>query len=327
MRKILFALIFSIFLVFPFFSFQNVSSQTQKSGDKKNNSDTSEASVNTDPARETSDPILKDEDLEDSDHYSYKWLRNDMRVSDVVAYVDIKEVQYSDRSGDTADCENNKGGGYCFYRLKAEVKEVYKGKIETKTLELGASADASYPKKHFLGEQIVFLLWGEEDENKQRYLSKLENSSRYIKGNVLEKMRNIADPNSPVDESDELNPYSVAYIGKNFAEADAVVYVDVKSFKSFETSDYSTDKFALKANVKEVFKGGLKSGQTFEYLDDLLHRPMREEDLGEQILYLEKKEENGKIYYEKLDYTEGWIRHDILEKLRRIASERSDRKK
>jgi len=153
----------------------------------------------------------------------------------------------------------------------------------------------------------------------------MENSTRFIRHNVLEKMRNIINPNALIDEADEDDPYSLKFIAQNFQEADAVVYVDVKSFREIENA--FLDKFALKANVKEVFKGTFKAGASFEYRDDLLYRPMRAEDLGEQILYLKKNEENGKIYYERVDYTEGWIQYGILEKLRKIKREKSNKKK
>jgi len=310
MRKILFVATCLIFLTISFISLQSALSQEQKSVEEKESS--KNAAVFETPAADNSE-------IEDS--YTPKWLRNDMRVSDVVAYVNVKEVKYSGRSDATTDCENNQGGGYCSYLLTAEVKEIFKGKTETKPFVFYASAEASYPKKHFLGEQIVFLL-GEEDKNKKRNLGMLENSTRNIEHNVLEKMRNILNPNSPIDENDDREPYSIKYIKTNFEEADAVVYADVVSFKS-DADGFNDEAAILKATIKEVFKGNQRAGQTFEYKDNLLYRPMREEDLGKQILYLKKNEENGQVYYKKIEYTEGWIQHDILEKLRKIAKENS----
>lgn len=311
MRKILFAAICLIFLTISFISLQTALSQKQKSGEEKESS--KNVVVFETPAAGTS---------EIGDLYTPKWLRNDMRVSDVVAYVNVKEVKYSGRSDTDTDCENNQGGGYCSYLLTAEVKEVFKGKVETKPFVFYSSADASYPKKYFLGEQIVFLLGGEEGKNKKRDLETLENSSRSIEYNVLEKMRNILNPDSPIAENDEREPYSIKYIKTNFEEADAVVYADVVSFKS-DAGGFGNGSAILKATVKEVFKGNQTAGQTFEYKDDLLYRSMREEDLGEQVIYLKKEEENGKAVFKKIEYTEGWIQHDILEKLREIAKEKS----
>lgn len=309
MRKILFATFCLIFLIISSISFQSVLSQKQKPAEQK------ESSKNF-----TVSETPKVENSEIDDLYTPKWLRNDMRVSDVVAYVNVKEVKYVDRSDTDTDCENNQGGGYCAYLLTAEVKEIFKGKVETKPFVFYASADASYPKKYFLGEQIVFLLGGEEDKDKKRNLGTLENSSRSIEHNVLEKMRNILNPNSPINENDEREPYSIKYIKTSFEEADAVVYANVVSFKS-DSEGFGNGAAILKATVKEVFKGKQRAGQTFEYKDDLLYRPMREEDLGEQVIYLKKEEENGKTVFKKIEYTEGWIQHDILEKLRKIAKE------
>jgi hypothetical protein len=326
MRKILFALTISAVLFLSFIPIQNVSSQTKKSQKQKKTKEEKKA-PDFSKIWENYGNIPSDAEIDDSEMYSYKWLRLDMRMVDVVAYINIKEVKYSGRDDDSTDCENNKGGGYCFYDLIAEVKEVYKGKIETETIELSASADATYPSKYFLGEQIVFLTWTEGEDKKRYLVISLENSSRRIKHNILEKMRNIINPNAPINDDDELEPYSLKYIRKNFQEADAVVYADVLSFEPDKSERFGIEPFVLKAKIKEVFKGALKTGQIFEFRDDLLHRPIREEDLGEQILYLKKSVENGKVFYEKVEYTEGWIQHGILEKLQKVAKEPLNRKK
>lgn len=313
MRKVLFVIGCLSFLSTSFILFQGASGQTLKSEGEKGSASNA---VNSEK------PI--DENSEIDDAYTPKWLRLDMRMVDVVAYINVKEAKYSGSSDDNTDCKTGKNGGYCFYRLLAEVKEVFKGRIETKTFEFSQSADAGYPAKNFLGEQVVFLSWYEADDKKKHLGESLENSRRRIKHDVLEKLRNILNPNAPIDDNDERETYSVKYIRKNFQEADAVVYVDVLSFKPDESCDgFCSQPFILKAKTKEVFKGEIKAEQTFEYKDDLLHRPTREEDLGEQILYLERKEENGKVFYEKVKYTEGWIEHDILEKLRKVTREQS----
>jgi hypothetical protein len=305
-----------IFLTLSFISFQNASSQIKKNGDEKEGRQ----------AVVISETPIEDNSKLDS-IYMPKWLRLDMRMVDVVAYINVTEVKYSGRSDDRTNCKTGKGSGYCYYELTAEVKEVFKGKIDTETFEFSQSSDVGYPTKYFLGEQVVFLSWGEGDDKKKHLGEALENSTRRIKHNVLEKLRNILNPNSPIDENDETETYSLKYIEKNFQEADAVVYADVLSFEPDKSCDgFCAAPFILKAQIKEVFKGEIKAEQTFEYKDDLLHRPIREDDLGEQILYLEKKEENGKVFYEKVGYTEGWIQHDILEKLRKIAKEKSNGK-
>jgi hypothetical protein len=324
MRRILFAIIFSTLLFSAVIPYQNVYSQTKKSK-KQKKSQEKKKTPDFSKIWENYGNVPLDGEIDDSDQYSYKWLCLDMRMVDVVAYINVKEVKYSGRDSESTDCENNKGGGYCFYNLIAEVKEIYKGKIENKSIELSASADATYSPKYFLGEQVVFLDWSEGEDKKKYLVTNLENSSREIKHNVLEKLRNILNPNSLIDDTDEKNPYSLKYISKNFQEADVVIYTDVLSLEPDKYCEgFCSEPFILKAKIKEVFKGKLNIEQTFEYRDDLLHRPMREEDLGEQILYLKKKVENGKIYYEKVEYTEGWIQHNILEKLRKIAKEKSN---
>src|SRR5688572_10332696 len=115
MRKILFAVTFSMFLSFVIF--QNISSQSAI--------------------------VLSNSKTDDeSSYFSLKMLSSDLRVSNVVAYVNVKEVKYADRSDEDTDCENNTKGGYCAYLLIAEVKEVFKGKIESKPFEFYGSADA-----------------------------------------------------------------------------------------------------------------------------------------------------------------------------------------
>lgn len=129
----------------------------------------------------------------DSDFYQSATLKSDFKEVDVVAYVDIKERKLEDSIG-SGDCETDKGAGYCLYRLKAEVKEVFKGKIGGKTIEFYASPDMDYPKKHLLGERVVFLnlQWSENNPDKKKTLGALENSTRWIKYDILKKMRKIA---------------------------------------------------------------------------------------------------------------------------------------
>jgi len=292
MHRILFVIIFSAFLVLSVVPFQNVSSQTAEVSPK----------INAE---------------EDSGFHSADMLRADLRLADVVAYVNVKELKTASRSDDKTDCENNTGGGYCSYLLTAEVREVYKGEVKSKTLEFYGSGEATYPKKGFMGERIVFLIWNEDGKNGEKSLGTIENSTRGA--DALKAMRRVVDLKTPIDETDESEPYSLKAIKKEFAEADLVVYADVLSFKR-DAEDEGIEPFVLKAKVKEVFKGSLKDGQKIEYKDDLLYRPIRQADLGAQILYLEKTEENGKVVYKRIKYTFGDIQYNILEKLRKIAA-------
>jgi hypothetical protein len=284
MRKFLFALVFSAVLFF--IPFQIVSSQT-----------------------------------EDEDTAS---LRGDLRIADVSAYINVKEVKFASRSDENTDCENNTRGGYCSYLLIAEIKETFKGRIESsKMLEFYTGTEAAYPKKNLLGERVVFLIWSEDEKDKTKNLETIENSTRGI--DVLEMMRKITNPQSPINEDNEAEPYSMKALKKEFTEADAIIYADVKSFEPDKTEEFASYPFILDAEIKEVFKGNLKTGQNLEYKEDLLYRPIRKEDLGEQIIFLERIEENGKISYKRFRYSIGDIRHSVLEKLRKIAGESSNR--
>jgi hypothetical protein len=180
--RTLFAVIFSFFLLLSFGHFQNVASQTET------------------------------ENYADEEK---KWLRNDLKTADVVAFVNVTEFSISDSIGG-GNCETNVGGGYCLYLLKAQIKESFKGKIETKSLEFYTSAETEYPKKNLLGEKIVFLVRGENDK-----LGSIENSSRGTE--ILETMRKIADLKTPVDDADETDPYSLKSLQNDFAVADAVI--------------------------------------------------------------------------------------------------------
>ena len=123
--------------------------------------------------------------------YQTNFLKSDYKQVDAVIYVDIKERKLMDSLGNS-DCENDKGTGYCLYLLTAEIKEVFKGNIKTKTLEFYISPDAGYPKKNLMGEKLVFLNWNSNYKNKKKSLGTLENSTRSIEHDVLVSMRKIA---------------------------------------------------------------------------------------------------------------------------------------
>lgn len=130
-------------------------------------------------------------DSADSEFYKSSMLKSDFKEVDVVAYVDIKERRLENSIG-SGDCETDKGAGYCLYRLKAEVREVFKGRISAKTVEFYTSPDMDYPKKNLLGERVVFLKWNEAEAGKNKTLGTMENSTRWIKYDVLKKLRKIA---------------------------------------------------------------------------------------------------------------------------------------
>jgi hypothetical protein len=124
----------------------------------------------------------------DSAFNSEQMLRSDMKMSNIVAYVDVKKIKLVDSMG-SGDCEKNTGSGYCLYELEADVKEVFKGKIKTKTVKFFISPDADYPKERLMGEQVVFLIWNKPEKGKTARLSTIENSTR--KTDALAKMRKI----------------------------------------------------------------------------------------------------------------------------------------
>lgn len=119
--------------------------------------------------------------------YATELLRADYKSVDVVAYVDIKEYKVADSVG-RGDCGAEKSAGYCLYLLKAEVKEVFKGKVTKKEIEFYLTAESGYPKKHLTGERVVFL----ELDKEKKTLGVMENSARWIKYDILKKMRRIA---------------------------------------------------------------------------------------------------------------------------------------
>ena len=142
-----------------------------------------------DVPREKTKVLLSDS--ADSEFYQSSTLKSDFKEVDVVAYVDIKERKLENSIG-SGDCETDKGAGYCLYRLKAEVKEVFKGQISGKTVEFYISPEMEYPKKYLLGERVVFLQWNEAEAGKNKTLGALENSTRWIKYDILKKIRKIA---------------------------------------------------------------------------------------------------------------------------------------
>jgi hypothetical protein len=128
----------------------------------------------------------------DGGFYSAGFLRSDYKQVDVVLHVDVKEYELVNSIG-TGDCKDSSGGGYCLYRLKAEVMEVFKGKIKKQNFAFYTVLEASTGKKDFLlGEKIVFLEWSSNFPDKKRGLGTLENSTRKIESGVLGTMRKIA---------------------------------------------------------------------------------------------------------------------------------------
>lgn len=129
---------------------------------------------------------------DDSDFYSRAFLAADLKQSDVVAHVNILSYELADQIGQ-GGCEENRGVGYCLYLMKAQVREIFKGRIRQKTFEFYKVTEADYAhKEKMLGRHVVFLGWSDNYPNKKRALGTLENSTRDIKHDVLQKLRKIA---------------------------------------------------------------------------------------------------------------------------------------
>ena len=133
------------------------------------------------------------ENLKSSDDRDLtEWLKTDYKQVDVVLHVEVKEYELINSIG-KGECKEIAGGGYCLYRLKAEVKEIFKGKIKRENFEFYTVLEASTAKKDFLlGEKLVFLEWSDNFPDKKRSLGTLENSTRSIESGLLKKMRKIA---------------------------------------------------------------------------------------------------------------------------------------
>ncbi|HEY0429123.1 MAG TPA: hypothetical protein VGC76_15185 [Pyrinomonadaceae bacterium] len=131
---------------------------------------------------------------DDSQFYQASMLEADYKQVDVVAYVNIKNRRLVGIGG--ADCKNDKGSGYCLYLLKADLKEVFKGNVTQREIEFYTNPDADYPKEKLMGERVVFLNKSDNYPLKTVSLGTMENSTRWIKRDVLKKMRKIAKKKS-----------------------------------------------------------------------------------------------------------------------------------
>jgi hypothetical protein len=131
-------------------------------------------------------------ETEDGDDSSLEFLRSDFKQVDVAAYVEVREIVSIGRSDEKTDCENFTGRGYCTFLLRAEVKELYKGKLKTSAIEFyeGAEAQLVRSRDRFLGERVIFLK--KFTEGGKTHFQTLDNSTRYIEDSILEKMRRIA---------------------------------------------------------------------------------------------------------------------------------------
>ncbi|HMS42425.1 MAG TPA: hypothetical protein PKE69_19495 [Pyrinomonadaceae bacterium] len=130
--------------------------------------------------------------LAQDDFYSSKFLKYDFKQVNVVVHVNVKSRELVNHIGE-GSCEDGKGTGYCLYRLKADVKEIFKGKIEIVNFEFYTVVDVDYRNKDsLLGEKVVFLDWSDNYPDKKMSLGTMENSTRSIEKDVVKKLRKIA---------------------------------------------------------------------------------------------------------------------------------------
>lgn len=138
----------------------------------------------------TGDKLTDNQTIGIPEPYQTSSLESDLRSADLVVHLLITSVTIAD-STPSADCKYNRGPGYCSYYLEAEIKEMFKGEITGKTLNFYTSAEASFPKNAFIGERVVFLTADETSSPNAESYSTIENSTRKIEHNVIERLRAI----------------------------------------------------------------------------------------------------------------------------------------
>ena len=134
---------------------------------------------------------------DNSDYYRRDFLLSDFHQADVVAYVDSREIISVVPSDDRTDCTNlgsYTGLGYCGFIIQAKIRELYKGKISSETIEYFEYGEAALikSKARFLGPQVVFLQEFEDEKSKKVSYQAIENSTRRIEYDVISKMRKIS---------------------------------------------------------------------------------------------------------------------------------------
>ncbi len=131
------------------------------------------------------------------EYYAVEWLKSDYKDANVVAYIDSKEVLSVGRSDEFTDCVNfspNTGPGYCSFTMRAEIKELYKGKLRSRTIEYSEYGEGGYirNREQFLGKQVVFLEKYKSEKDGSIFYQVIENSTRDVDHEVLAKMRKIS---------------------------------------------------------------------------------------------------------------------------------------
>lgn len=109
-------------------------------------------------------------------------LEVDFKEVNVVVHVDSKSFEVADDIG-----------GYKLYRITAEVKEAFKGKLKRgQTFDFYVMADSDHPTKYLLGEHVVFLNYDNSEKLKiKNGLWQLENSTRPASKKVIATLRKL----------------------------------------------------------------------------------------------------------------------------------------
>jgi hypothetical protein len=137
-------------------------------------------------------PKIAAADGDDSEFYAPEILKADLKQASVVAHVSVTSYELVDQIGQ-GGCEQNKGVGYCLYRMKAQIREIFKGKVRRRNFEFYKVTEADYAhKEKMLGSHVVFLNWSDNYPDKKRSLGTLENSTRDLKHNIIRKLRTIS---------------------------------------------------------------------------------------------------------------------------------------
>ena len=112
----------------------------------------------------------------------------DFKEVSVVVHVDNKSYEVADDIG-----------GYKLYKISAEAKETFKGKLKRgQAFDFYVVADSDYPAKNFLGEHVVFLNYDNSEKLKlKNALFQLENSTRPASQEVITALRKLKPKPKP----------------------------------------------------------------------------------------------------------------------------------
>lgn len=255
-------------------------------------------------------PVIE---FDDSQTYAFIKLKGDYKQVDAVLHVNVLSRELVDDVG-----------GYVLYRLKSEVKEIFKGQVKQGNFEFYMDMETAYAEQHsLLGEQVVFLNFQNSDNYSDKRTSfwTLENSTRFIKLDVIEKIRKIRaqQVSKTINDTDQAPLYSLKSLKGMYEDLDEIVYADILSIEHPE--NYGTQSLhRVRAKVREVLKGDFEVGQIVEYTD--LYEPAGAKDLlKDQVIFLIKiPTKDGKPHYDRLEYSDGAVSgKNILEKMRKIA--------